>query len=521
MANVQVIGIQRSDFLVFGAGSPNRLTIPGFFLTNGDRYLALHKTFVGVSNGCTRAEINIGGVTQVETQGIMCAAATNGQLKQITGMKLFTADGVSNVVAKQTHISGTARTGDEQLMVINLDNVLVENTDWFHDENATGDGTGGGTSFGGEAQPSSLTFTPDGFSDYLVLGHLRFTGGGSSNAEGFRLQDVTNGATLAQTGPGHGNVGTEEHAMLVMGVLQLPAPVPLTLETQYKSSPALTKANAQIFVLRLNKFASRGFVVADIAATPTGSRQSIGSFPFTSDAAGDVMLFASFMAEATPGFESGNGIIGDVEFGGSIVMDLNDSGEHIAPSFNSFGKADAQVGPNFYTELTGQSGTDLVEGFVDSSTPTVDVTLRRMALVALGTEVIVPAPPQVTVRDPLPDAVEQPRSTNIFFSIGGTDGVDIATIDVQLQIGGGGFFQAVQAGVSVFPFDGPQVSVVPVSGGFDITIDNRGVWSVNTLVDVRINADSVSGLSMTQVDYSYATSSEAVAAGVLVQLARD
>ncbi len=519
MANVHIAADQNTSFITSGGGSADRLLIAGNTLTNGDRYLALFKSLVGVSSGCTRILMRIGGVVEPLSEATMCAAPTNGQLKQVAGMHLFTADGISDVTVRVQHISGIARTGDEQLILINLDDVLVENTDWFYASNSNTDGTGGGVGFGGEAQAASLTFTPDGFSDYLVIGHLQFTNGGSSKAEAFRVQDVTNVATIAQTGPGHGNVATEVHSMTIIGVLQTPPQTAITLNTEYKSFPSLTKTQAQIFVLRLNKFTQRGFTFSDVNAVPTGSRQSIGSFQFTPDAAGDVALLSSFIAQAQPGFESGDGIIGDLEYAGAIEADLNDSGEHIAPSSNA-NFADSQIGPNFYRLLTGQAGQETVEGFVDSSPTVANVLLRRMTLVALGTEVIIPAPPQVPIRDPDTDDVEQARSTNIFFHIGGIDGVDISTIDVQLQIGGGGFFQAVQTGVAVFPFDGPQASVVNQTDGFDVTIDNRGIWPVNTLVDVRINADSVSGLSMPQVDYSFTTSSEAVASGVLVQVTR-
>lgn len=128
--------------------------------------------------------------------------------------------------------------------------------------------------------------------------------------------------------------------------------------------------------------------------------------------------------------------------------------------------------------------------------------------------------PAVSLQDPAPAATEEARSVNVFFHVGGANGVTQSTIDVQLQIDGGGFFQAVTAGVSAFPTDGPQAAVAAQGDGFDVTVDNRGVWPSASQVDVRINAESTLAEAMTQVDYSYSCATVPVNPGVLLQIAK-
>ncbi len=129
--------------------------------------------------------------------------------------------------------------------------------------------------------------------------------------------------------------------------------------------------------------------------------------------------------------------------------------------------------------------------------------------------------PSVASRDPAPDDTEVARSENIFFAvISIPTGVKQDTIDVKLQIDGGGFFQAVTAGAPTFPADGPQATVSVIAFGFAVRIDNRGVWPSASQVDVRVNAQSLAFEAMGQVDYAFTCATGPVNPGVLLQIAK-
>ncbi len=391
---VQVLHAQNTDSVVVTTET-TRLTIPNTSLIASDRYLVLYKALVGVTTGHTVIRIKYGPSVQTAIGGVAVTGSPSPQLKQVSGMDVYTAIAGQDVTLTAEGSFSTF-SGDEQLLMINLDDGLVEGVDWDANRinliNASIQ-----TTFGIESIFTELTFSPDGVSDYLLIGHFKFESGHSSKGFAFRVQDRTNVITIAQEGYGTRSTGPtgvdDEHSYAIFGVLSAPTAGARTIRTEFRgsSSPQVSTRRGSIFMLRLNAFKSHGFFSTDLNAAPTGARQSVGSFSFTPTAGGEVVLLGDFKSEATPGFESGHGLIGDIEYGGSIVADMVDAGLHIAPSDNSFvGKGDTHVGPSFNRLLTGQAGAATVEGFVDSSPSIADLTLRRMTLVAFSTELVNP-----------------------------------------------------------------------------------------------------------------------------------
>ncbi len=380
--------------LTFFVGTVTRLSIPQSSLTNGDRYIALWKGLVGQAGGRTRLQLRIDGTLVTGQRGTRAAAFAGARTKQISGFHVFTAGSTGNVEVEAVNVTSNSNTRDEHLLLINLDDAMVENTDWFLNVNTTNDSTHG-SSYGSENDKASITFTPDGVSDYLVIGNLKwaFT---NDDDETWRIRDQTAAVTLVQTGPGGGNIGNEDANDVLMHVLQAPAAVPKTIDTEYKSFPVSIKDDARLFILRLNVFSSFGFVQTDLNATPTGARQSIGSTSVTPDANGEVIILSSLLGEVTPGFESGLGYGGDIEYNSSIVFAATtpSASRNISASGGPT-KAEAWVGPAFFGKLTGQPVSSTpVEGFIDAfNNNGFQHTLRTQTVVAFSTELFITPPP--------------------------------------------------------------------------------------------------------------------------------
>ena len=380
--------------LTFFVGTVTRLSIPQSSLTNGDRYIALWKGLVGQAGGRTRLQLRIDGTLVTGQRGTRAAAFAGARTKQISGFHVFTAGSTGNVEVEAVNVTSNSNTRDEHLLLIKLDDAMVENTDWFLNVNTTNDSTHG-SSYGSENDKASITFTPDGVSDYLVIGNLKwaFT---NDDDETWRIRDQTAAVTLVQTGPGGGNIGNEDANDVLMHVLQAPAAVPKTIDTEYKSFPVSIKDDARLFILRLNVFSSFGFVQTDLNATPTGARQSIGSTSVTPDANGEVIILSSLLGEVTPGFESGLGYGGDIEYNSSIVFAATtpSASRNISASGGPT-KAEAWVGPAFFGKLTGQPVSSTpVEGFIDAfNNNGFQHTLRTQTVVAFSTELFITPPP--------------------------------------------------------------------------------------------------------------------------------
>ena len=128
--------------------------------------------------------------------------------------------------------------------------------------------------------------------------------------------------------------------------------------------------------------------------------------------------------------------------------------------------------------------------------------------------------PAVSAEAPAPLAQAVVRGTNIFFHIGGADGVTLATLDVQIQIDGATFLQAVLAGVPQFPFDGSASVVAAQGDGFDVTLDYRGQLPKRGLIDVRVDAESTLSDVMPQVNYTFSIDNADLVGIQVVQIAQ-
>lgn len=523
MANVHTVYAENQNSVQFQFGTNDRITIPISELTTGDRYLIIWKGIFGPNNGLGRYQLIVDGVSPTSQRGEVACSASNGRMKEISGIHLITAPASGDIVLQAQAVSGTfgTRWGSEQVLLINLDDALISGVDWLFDSNDVQDQ--GGTSFGSESEPATLTFTPDGVSDYLVLSSLQFQLSALDDGA-WAVRDITNALDLVQCGQGGGNIGAEQVNNLRMHVLSAPAAVPLTLETGYKNIVGIDKTAARLFVLRLNAFASYASSQADLNQTPTSVRESLTpTVQVTPSANQEVILLGSFMGELAPSFGSGLGYRCDIEYDGSVESNTQGTilGSYTNVSDNTFPKADTWGGDNLITKLTGQaqSATN-VQGFGKSfnSTP-AQHTWRTQTLVAFATEFFNETPPQVLDEIPVRDSLDQSRTTDVLFTLGKGGLVVLSSVQVAVRIGSGSFENAVVNGVVQFPFDGPNSAVTFDSDDLDIVLDYRGAFPAGVRVEVRVDANS-GGDAMPQTTYDFLCTRDALSGISLLQIER-
>lgn len=517
----------QASTIQFQFGTDDRLTLPQASLVNGDRYLLLFKGIFGPNPGRGRYRVLINGVEfgGAQTRGTVACSFSSGRMKEISGFLVFTAGSVGDIVLQAVAVSNDAgkRWGSEQMLLINLDDALVENQDWFLATNDVNDGST--VEYGGEAQKPSLTWTPDGMSDYLVLANLGFVED-NNDAAVWRLYDTTDAAERVICSQGGGNIGDERPLNLRAYVYSAPPNSSRTVEIGYKSFPTKNKNTARIFVLRLNAFTQHAFVQTDLNATPSGIEETLaGPVAFTPDTNQEVLVLASLMGEIAPSFGSGLGYRGRVLYDGNVAANTAAPGLSSWVNISGNGtytKPESWGGNNLFAKLTGQSPANAVALGRGESANGAEHTWRTQTLVVLSTEVANPIAPSLSNESPIPSATNVDRFTNIGFHVGGVDNVDLSTLQVEVQIGGAGYIAAVINGSPVnFPPFGPNSSVTPQGDGYDVVIDFNGVYSAGATIDVRVNADNGPGtISMPQVDYSFVVGTAPLTTVQVVQTAR-
>jgi concanavalin A-like lectin/glucanase superfamily protein len=287
----------------------------------------------------------------------------------------------------------------------------------------------------GQWNPAVLTFTPDGYSDYLIIGGARLDVGGGLNHCIMRLRDVTSNTTICQAGIGSGNIGTEEHCLWGWGTLTAPASTQRSIVTQYRSFPDWQKDEARIVAIRLNAFKNYSYFDTSINAVPAGTtRTSQGTISITPAANGELVIFGAVQSQSKTGFDTtARGVAGAVELAGVSIWDTNSS---ITPSVsyddgsdNYNGLDGSRVGPFIFKKVTGQSETaKTVELFRTAASTVSDNTLQQMALLAFTTQEFLFLPAAVIGEFPVNNSTSVAQNANLSWSP--ADGGGDITYDV-------------------------------------------------------------------------------------------
>jgi len=81
----------------------------------------------------------------------------------------------------------------------------------------------------------------------------------------------------------------------------------------------------------------------------------------------------------------------------------------------------------------------------------------------------------------------------VIFRITDDDDIDLTSLNIDIQIDGGGFVDAILNGVFVAPYTGAFSRIAKVTDGYDISINRTSRWTENVEIDVQIDAND--GLS--------------------------
>lgn len=333
----------------------------------------------------------------------------------------------------------------------------------------------------GQWNPAVLTFTPDGYSDYLVIGGAKLDDGGGLKHCIMRLRDVTTSTTICQAGIGSGNLGTEEHCLWGWGTLTAPAAVQKSIVTQYRSFSEWQKDEARIVVLRLNAFKEYAYFDTDVNAVPSGTtRTSQGTISITPASNGELVIFGAVQSQSKTGFDTtARGVAGAIELSGSSIWDTNSS---ITPSVsyddgsdNYNGVDGSRVGPFIFKKVTGQSQTaKTIELFRTAASTVSDNTLRQMALLAFTTQEFLFPP--VTPANIFPAHEATGVAQNVNLSWDPADGEGTITYDIFF---GDGYEDVIGELESAFLGN-------TSSTNFDIPIlepNHTYYWSINAIND--------------------------------------
>ena len=150
------------------------------------------------------------------------------------------------------------RFTEGKLIAIDLDTCGTENTDWWANENNTAKANL--NTVYADNPGASITFTPDGSSDYLILGSGQFTEDNvninSQNSQWMELYDSISGQ-LCQDGYGksEANASGTAWAHNALWVLEAPSASSRTLTLRFKGSSGYTSLDYKhscLWVFRLN-----------------------------------------------------------------------------------------------------------------------------------------------------------------------------------------------------------------------------------------------------------------------------
>jgi hypothetical protein len=207
-------------------------------------------------------------------------------------------------------------------LALDLDSGLVENTDWFHVYSGTSVADMDNT-FANNVG-ASLTWTPDGTSDYLVLASFRMQSNADTTFGAVRLRDTTDAATRAQSGLESNHAAAVLQNCILPYIYAAPANSPRTVRLEGIGENIWDMVSSEIFILRLNAFESYAYHQSSPGTTGHNvSYASVGSFNIDCDDR-DLLHYFGY-SQWDPTGDS-DGVSSKLEIGGVEVYNGNQSG---------------------------------------------------------------------------------------------------------------------------------------------------------------------------------------------------
>lgn len=271
----------------------NVCTISAGSFTGSAKYLILAIADLSGSGSANEHYVRLqhGGVNFTDGEFVHDPGqgADGGQI--YSWMYVFTQPSSPEAVALDIkgESTGVATSKFGQIVAINLDNIGTENTDWYYNE-VTADYT---TTTTPTAQ-ASITFTPNGTDDWLVIGHAvqgKPSVVADGNSAGFEIHNSVTGTVNPKTLAEYEDVdlGDEIRGFIGMRVYT-PTNVSHTFSVRpYHVNASCVFDSSRIFALKLNKFAQKIFSYTDGAVTPgtAGNWTTVASVSFTPSVTGN------------------------------------------------------------------------------------------------------------------------------------------------------------------------------------------------------------------------------------------
>lgn len=376
-----------------------RASIAGSNFVDGHRYFLFASAILEGSSARTDFRLLIGGVTTAQTHTTHQATGSS-DVMLTTGTVRPMVNG-QDVELQLDNDNGSGVSSNHTILAIDLDTDptrFAENTDWFHVNEPTDEAVA--TAFGSETDPAQLTFTPDGTSDYLVIGIVRCANSTGSSYLVERIRDTTNGVTIVQDGLGSGNVGLETHNTVMFGIMQAPTAIPTTLKTEYRGASGIwTKDRAEILVIRLNAFVQPSTARQDINLAPGGAGSDISWTSIAAepgDITSDFLFFADLKAETDGAFPSTTGLNGKFTAQPGSLWDTDHIGtQYLGSNTNLTGTDGGRSGPTVAIQLTGLPPGDTILAEYKAKTTSANNRLRLFQMAYFSLEFTPVNPPPI------------------------------------------------------------------------------------------------------------------------------
>jgi len=238
--------------------------------TAGKQYLILASAFARYTSSLNEVRMRlVHGSTPTEfTDASLAAELTADNQKTNFGwMYVFTQPGTAEAVTLQISISstGTGTCDLGQIFALNLDDVGAQNTEWYYTEDTTDY-----TTTGSKVSKASITFTPNGTDDWLIIGNaMQLPGSVTANYQ-MDLNDSVAGALVSIDIEGEDTTNDKRGHLLMTTVTPSNASHTYSMRFSHETTAGTVYSN-RIFALRLNRFSQHSFSSAAAQDTPAAS----------------------------------------------------------------------------------------------------------------------------------------------------------------------------------------------------------------------------------------------------------
>jgi len=269
------------------------LTLSSSNLTAGHKYLILCTANLYSSSAAASAMCHVLHGSTEFADSLFDGAASQATANAATTYRwvdVWTAVSSENLVIEHKGHTGQVSSID-QIVLIAIDlNDLTENTDWFFSEYETDD-----TLTTTPQTGASITFTPSGVSDWLVISNAQYYYGDNTTSV---IHQITRSGEASSSIPSstiesYADPYTLSWLMNALRVFALTASSNTFAEqSSQHSGTTHTRLSSRMFALNLDVFENHGFAYteADQTASTTSWANQIQTLDFTPDTSGPCVI---------------------------------------------------------------------------------------------------------------------------------------------------------------------------------------------------------------------------------------